>query len=144
MSRMPEDAVACGLSPQRHSAEDVIRSLALEPLPHEGGWFRRIVTGPAGSSRAAYASIYALFTPDHFSALHRVDVDEVWTFLAGDAIEVMQLTRLRQLARQFDDFRRDELRKYLVQRGGESERACRPDLPPIVRGARLVHSRACT
>jgi predicted cupin superfamily sugar epimerase len=93
-------------SPLTHSAEDLIRLLELEPLPHEGGWFRRTAAcrtlsgaGVAGAEgdgrlktgRKAWSSIYALFTPDGFSALHRLAGDEIWCFHAGDPLESLRL-----------------------------------------------------
>lgn len=67
------------------AAHRLIRSLRLEPLPHEGGWFRQTWCGPSGSA------ILFLLTPGGFSALHRIAQDEVWCFHAGDALEHVQL-----------------------------------------------------
>src|SRR5687768_17338867 len=99
------------LSPATHSASDVIRLLALEPLPHEGGWFRRVAeskaltsAAPAGANaapsigtdeggvtRRTWSSIYTLITPEGFSALHRLMSDELWFFHAGDPLESLRL-----------------------------------------------------
>lgn len=83
-------------SPDTHSADDVIRLLDLQPLPHEGGYFRRTAESPAlvespWGRRRSWSSIYALFTPDTFSALHRLRQDEVWCFHAGDPLEALRL-----------------------------------------------------
>lgn len=82
------------LSPETHSADDVIRLLRLAPLPGEGGWFRRVaeseLRAPDGGRRACSA-IYFLVTPEGFSALHRVDAVETWCFHAGDPIELLVL-----------------------------------------------------
>ncbi|HEX2099166.1 MAG TPA: cupin domain-containing protein [Candidatus Synoicihabitans sp.] len=85
------------LSPDRYSAAEVVQLLRLEPLPHEGGYYRRTaeaaVDHPGSSpSRRAYSAIYALFTPDEFSALHRLNTDEVWCFHAGDPLESLRLS----------------------------------------------------
>lgn len=73
-------------------AEEVIERLGLERLEHEGGWFRRVYTGEAdGAGRARVTSIYALFTREAFSALHRLDADEQFFFLDGDAFEVFRI-----------------------------------------------------
>jgi uncharacterized protein len=81
------------LSPEHHTAEDVVRLLQLEPLDQEGGFFRRTAESevilPGG--RRAWSAIYALFTPEGFSALHRLAADEVWCFQAGDALESLRL-----------------------------------------------------
>ena len=63
------------LSPDTHTADEVVRLLQLEPLDPEGGFFRRTAEAgmiPPGGSRRAWSAIYALFTPEGFSALHRL------------------------------------------------------------------------
>lgn len=66
-------------------ARDIIAKLGLEPLPHEGGWFRSTWRTAEGSA------IYFLITVDGFSALHRLTKDEVWHFYSGDAVELTML-----------------------------------------------------
>jgi len=83
-------------SPDTHSAADVIRLLSLEPLPQEGGFFRRTAESPSfidspWGRRRAWSSIYALFTADGMSAMHRLRQDEVWCFHAGDPLEALRL-----------------------------------------------------
>jgi len=82
------------VSPATHTAAQVIALLDLAPLPHEGGWFRRTGEGPllADGSRRAWSTIQALFTPEQFSALHRLADDELWIFQAGDPLELFRLT----------------------------------------------------
>lgn len=67
--------------------------LQLEPLPVEGGWFRRSYTSaltlPGG--RPAGTAIYFLITPEGFSALHALRTEEVWHFYAGDPVEHLTL-----------------------------------------------------
>ena len=85
------------LDPATHSAADVVATLGLEPLDQEGGFFRR--TAEAGErgdfgakgKRRAYSVIYALLTPESFSAMHRLITDEVWCWHAGDALESLRL-----------------------------------------------------
>lgn len=79
-------------------AGDVIRRLGLEPLPHEGGYFRLTWRSPlaaadavGGPARAAGNAIYALFTTEGFSALHRLRHDETWHFYAGDPLRLLLL-----------------------------------------------------
>lgn len=79
------------LSPDTHSVAEVVRWLELEPLPHEGGFFRRIEQAEAriaGSDRRARATILFLLGAGDFSALHRLDVDETWHHEAGDGLEL--------------------------------------------------------
>jgi hypothetical protein len=67
------------------SAEDILRLLALAPLPTEGGYFRE-------TFRSAHSTaIYYLLTPETFSALHRLRGDEVFHFYLGDPVEMLQL-----------------------------------------------------
>lgn len=73
-------------------ARAIINHLRLEPLPHEGGHFVRSWTGPAlPSGRRMGTAIYFLLTPDGFSALHRLETEEIWHFYAGDSVEHWQL-----------------------------------------------------
>ena len=78
----------------RDEAQQIITKLGLEPLPNEGGYYRRTWTGPAVSKdnrRPMGTVIYFLITPEKFSALHRLETDEVWHFYAGDPVELVQL-----------------------------------------------------
>lgn len=76
-------------------AEKIIAQLGLEPLPQEGGFFRRTWTSATrlADGRAAGSAIWFLLTADSFSALHRIQSEELWHFHAGDAVEHMQLLR---------------------------------------------------
>ncbi|MBK1879394.1 cupin domain-containing protein [Pelagicoccus mobilis] len=77
---------------KNEEVDEVIRKLGLEPLAEEGGWFRRIHTGAAGDAgRPICTTIYALFTREQFSALHRLDAVEQFFFLDGDAFEVFRI-----------------------------------------------------
>lgn len=67
------------------AAQAIVTRLQLEPLPHEGGFFR--VTW----RNATASAIYFLITPEHFSALHRLAQDEIWFFHAGDPVEHLRL-----------------------------------------------------
>jgi predicted cupin superfamily sugar epimerase len=74
-------------------AADLIARLGLAPLPKEGGFYAPTwtspVPGPGGLSCAS--AILFLITPEDFSAFHRLDRDEVWSFAAGDAAELVRL-----------------------------------------------------
>jgi predicted cupin superfamily sugar epimerase len=67
------------------AAREVIAALRLEPLPHEGGYFR------ATWRNATSSAILFLITPEGFSALHRLAQDELWHFHAGDPVEHVQI-----------------------------------------------------
>ena len=87
------------------TAAQLIEYLGLEPLTIEGGHFRQ--TYVAAESIAADAlpkryaaprsfgtAIYYLLTsdPDSFSALHRLETDEIYHFYLGDAVEMLVLS----------------------------------------------------
>lgn len=77
-------------------AESLVKRLGLEPHP-EGGFYREVfrsdqrlalLRGP----RAALTAIHFLLPAGEFSALHRVSSDEVWSFQAGDPLELHLLS----------------------------------------------------
>ena len=74
-------------------AEKIIAQLGLEPLPGEGGFFRRtwVSRTRVAKGRAAGSAIWFLLTPEHFSAWHRLRSEELWHFQAGDPVEHAQL-----------------------------------------------------
>ncbi|NUR59738.1 MAG: cupin domain-containing protein [Catenulispora sp.] len=76
------------------TADELAVRLGLEPLPAEGGRFRRTWAGPEDASgRPAGSAILMLLTaePGDFSAMHRLPIDEVWHFYRGDALELLLL-----------------------------------------------------
>ncbi|GAB5562161.1 MAG: cupin domain-containing protein [Synoicihabitans sp.] len=86
------------ISPETHSAADLVAALNLEPLDQEGGYFRRtaeaelrVRTQSEADGVRAYSTIYALFTPDMFSAMHLLSTDEIWCWHAGDSLESLRL-----------------------------------------------------
>ena len=74
--------------------DEIIAKLGLQPLPNEGGFFARTWTGPLASQSdvPAGTAIYFLLTPTSFSALHRLETDEIWHFYAGAEVEHWQLS----------------------------------------------------
>lgn len=72
--------------------EDLVAHYALEPIPREGGLFRRTWAGPElADGRPQGSAIVVLLTADDFSALHRLLSDEVWHFYLGDPLELLLL-----------------------------------------------------
>ena len=72
----------------------IANQYGLEPLPVEGGLFRRTWAGPLDErGRPAGSAIIVLFSveDDLFSAMHRLPVDEVWHFYRGDPLELLLL-----------------------------------------------------
>jgi len=86
------------------TAAQLIEHLRLEPLTFEGGHFRQTYLAeesvaaealPAryGGPRRFGGAIYYLLTsePDSFSALHRLQTDEMYHFYLGDPVEMLLL-----------------------------------------------------
>src|SRR6266404_1472583 len=82
------------------TAEELIRHLGLVPHPKEGGYFRetyRSAESYAGlppryaGPRSAGTAIYYLLTPNTYSALHRLQTDEIFHFYLGDPVRMLQL-----------------------------------------------------
>ncbi|WP_210582288.1 cupin domain-containing protein [Streptomyces sp. GESEQ-4] len=74
--------------------EDLIAHYGLQPIPREGGLFRRTWAGPErADGRPEGTAIVALLTaaPDDFSALHRLPTDEIWHFYLGDPLQLLLL-----------------------------------------------------
>ncbi|CAL9522747.1 hypothetical protein SUDANB145_03854 [Streptomyces sp. enrichment culture] len=74
--------------------EDLVAHYGLEPIPREGGLFRRTWAGPGRpDGRPEGTAIVALLTarPDDFSALHRLPVDEIWHHYLGDPLGLLLL-----------------------------------------------------
>lgn len=78
----------------RVTPEDLVAHYGLEPIPREGGRFRRTWAGPERpDGRPEGSAIVALLTaePGDHSALHRLPSDEVWHFYLGDPLEMLLL-----------------------------------------------------
>ncbi|MEU4209507.1 cupin domain-containing protein [Streptomyces sp. NPDC026206] len=76
------------------TAKALVDHYGLEPMPLEGGLFRRTWAGPQGpDGRPAGSSIVVLLSPEdgQFSAMHRLPADEVWHFYLGDPVELLLL-----------------------------------------------------
>ena len=89
------------------TADEVKRTLRLEPHPREGGWFVQTYTAGAVLPVSAYAgssdpvrysgprrlstAIYYLLEPTTFSEMHRLGSDEIFHHYAGGAVEMLQL-----------------------------------------------------
>ena len=85
------------------TGQQLIELLNLEPLPHEGGYFRRTYVAQESVAASALppryqremplsAAIYYLLTPENFSAMHRLQTDEVYHFYYGDPVELLLLS----------------------------------------------------
>jgi predicted cupin superfamily sugar epimerase len=78
-------------------AEALIRRLRLEPHP-EGGFFREIFRSALSVQpedgrppRSALTLIYFLLVDGRCSRWHRVASDEAWSWVEGDALELLRI-----------------------------------------------------
>ena len=80
------------------TAAAYIDALNLQPHP-EGGWYRESYRAAEAvpqnalperfaGPRSFATAIYFLLTSDSFSALHRIQSDELWHFYAGNSLTV--------------------------------------------------------
>ena len=67
------------------TAEQVRERLGLEFLEGEGVWIRLLWRNDSGNA------IYGFLTRDDFSALHRLNEDELWVHVAGAPVDMLQL-----------------------------------------------------
>lgn len=78
------------------TADKIKALLNLDPLPVEGGYFRRTFTAPANvelprGTRPQATAIYFLLEAGLFSEMHLLDSDEMFHFYLGDPVEMLQL-----------------------------------------------------
>jgi predicted cupin superfamily sugar epimerase len=84
------------------TAEQVIELLGMKPVPEEGGYYvetyrckEKLTQPPLPAGRAGQRSlctaILYLLTPDTFSALHRLESDEVFHFYLGNSVTMLHL-----------------------------------------------------
>jgi predicted cupin superfamily sugar epimerase len=74
-------------------AKALVAHLGLAPLPGEGGYFAPTWTSPVPGpdGRKCASAILFFMTPEDFSALHRLEMDEVWSYAGGDPAELVRL-----------------------------------------------------
>lgn len=112
------------------TAEQLIRLLELTPHPEEGGFFRETyrcnesidsATLPKryAGNRVFGTAIYFLLTPMTFSAMHRLESDEIFHFYLGDPIEMLHLLPdgTGQVKRMGTAFAADMAPQVIVPRG---------------------------
>lgn len=84
------------------TAQEIIQLLCLVPHPEEGGFFSETWRSPEGpdatslpkrytGARSFGTAIYYLLTPGTFSAMHRLQSDEIFHFYAGGPVRMLQL-----------------------------------------------------
>ncbi|NVK57485.1 MAG: cupin domain-containing protein [Alteromonadaceae bacterium] len=86
------------LSPE---AQQIIQHYNMQHIPHEGPWFvqsaksNEQIKGPIAARykgpRYAYTAILSLMTRVDFSAMHRLNTDEIWHFYGGAPAEILML-----------------------------------------------------
>ena len=78
------------------TAEEIIKTFNMQKH-QEGGYFAEtyrsteIVTDPKRGKRSFGTAIYYMLTPDTFSQMHRLTVDEIFHFYLGDPVEMLHL-----------------------------------------------------
>jgi len=77
-----------------HRVHELVRALELGPHP-EGGWYREVFRSGAEVDpldgrprRSALTGIYFLLAAGQHSRWHRVESDEVWTWIEGSAVRI--------------------------------------------------------
>ena len=78
------------------TADEIMALLKLEPLPVEGGFFRRSYTsahavGMPRGNRPMSTAIFYLLETGTFSEMHVLASDEIYHFYLGDPVEMLQL-----------------------------------------------------
>jgi hypothetical protein len=78
------------------TADEIKALLKLEPLPVEGGFFRRSYTsahavGMPRGNRPMSTAIFYLLETGTFSEMHVLASDEIYHFYLGDPVEMLQL-----------------------------------------------------
>ncbi len=84
------------------TADHIITFFDLKPHPEEGGYFAETYRSSEILSEKALpiryrgirtfgTAIYYLLTPEIFSAMHRLQSDEIFHFYFGDPVEMLQL-----------------------------------------------------
>ncbi len=77
------------------TAKQILKTLELEPLPQEGGFFKEtfqssIYYHPKNweGERMIYSCIYYMITPQSYSVMHQLPGDEIFHFYKGDPAEI--------------------------------------------------------
>lgn len=72
------------------NVKEVIEKLDLQKLEPEGGYFRRSAE-VVKNGQVIASSIYYLLDANDYSAMHRLDADEIYHFYMGDPLELLEL-----------------------------------------------------
>ncbi len=79
------------------TANEIIEKLQLEEHPTEGGYFRETyrsketIEKTEHGLRSVSTAIYFLLTPETFSEMHMLHIDEIFHFYCGDPVEMLHL-----------------------------------------------------
>ena len=113
----------------KNSIEQLIRKLDLQPHP-EGGYFKETYRSegqihedslePGYEGARNYSTcIYFLLTSESFSALHRINQDEIWHFYDGSPIRLHVISPAGQYAEHLvgRDLSKGEVPQFVVPGG---------------------------
>ena len=119
------------MNASRLTASEIKEFLDLQPHPEEGGFYVETYRSAEeirpdalpnryAGKRAFGTGIYYLLTPDTFSAMHRLQSDEIFHFNLGDPVEMLRLhpDGSGEIVRLGTDLRRGEKPQVVVPRGG--------------------------
>ncbi|MBU5626233.1 cupin domain-containing protein [Oscillibacter sp. MSJ-2] len=102
------------------NAEEIVKSLNLEPLEQEGGMYRVTYTcEKTVDGEPIGGAIYYFLTERSFSHFHKLTGDEVYHFYLGDPVELVELLpdgkqRVIQLG---TDLEKGQTPQHLVRAG---------------------------
>jgi len=109
--------------------EELVKKLELLPHP-EGGYYKEVYRSSETIVRTALpqkfsgernfcTSIYFLIEMNNFSALHKIQSDEIFHFYAGDAMEVVEINKQGNLKSTLvgNKIEQDQVFQYTVKAG---------------------------
>lgn len=117
------------MNASRLTANEIKELLNLQPHPEEGGFYVETyrstdeihpdaLPNRYAGKRMFGTGIYYLLTPDTFSAMHRLQSDEIFHFYLGDPVEMLRLhpDGSGEIVRLGTDLQRGEKPQVVVPR----------------------------
>ncbi|CAL2082722.1 cupin domain-containing protein [Tenacibaculum sp. 190524A02b] len=112
-----------------NTIDQIIKKLDLQPHP-EGGFFKETyrsngeintdsLSGAYNGKRNYATCIYFLLTSDNFSALHKINQDEIWHFYDGSPIRLHMISDKGVHSEHIigNDFSKGEVPQFVVPGG---------------------------
>ncbi len=76
---------------RKRSADELMKYFSMEEHPENGQFVEKHYV-QEGEGRAASGSIYYYVAPGEKTAFHRIDCDEYWCYVAGDTLDLWQVS----------------------------------------------------